>query len=46
MLIEPLRPFDGKGLDRVVDLQRPLTVPNQQAEGGHAMFEQGMKHVR
>ena len=43
---QPLRPFDGKGLDRIVDLQRPLTVPDQQAEGCHAMFEQGMKHVR
>jgi hypothetical protein len=29
-----------------VDLQRPLTVPDQQAEGCHAMLEQGMKHVR
>ena len=43
---QPLRPFGRKGLDRIVDLQRPLTVPDQQAEGGHAMFEQGMKHVR
>ena len=43
---QPLRSFDGKGLDRIVDLQRPLTVPDQQAEGCHAIFEQGMKHVR
>jgi hypothetical protein len=28
-----MRPFGGKGLDRIVDLQRPLTVPDQQAEG-------------
>jgi hypothetical protein len=33
-------------LDRIVDLQRPLTVPDQQAEGCHAIFEQGMKYVR
>ena len=43
---QPLRPFGRNGLDRIVDLQRPLTVPNQQAEGCLAMFEQGMKHVR
>ena len=43
---QPPRPFGGKGLDRIVDLQRPLTVPDQQVEGCHAMFEQGMKHVR
>ena len=43
---QPLRPFGGKGLDRIVDLQRPLTVPDQQAERFHAMFEQGMKYVR
>ena len=41
-----LRPCDCKGLDRIVDLQRPLTVPDQQAERCHTMFEQGMKHVR
>jgi hypothetical protein len=34
---QPLRPFDGKRLDRIVDLQRPLTVSNQQAEACIAM---------
>ena len=43
---QPLRPFNGKGLDRIVDLQRPLTVPDQHAERCRAMFEQGMKYVR
>ena len=43
---EPLCPFGRKRLDRIVDLQRPLTVPDQQSEGCHAIFEQGMKHVR
>ena len=43
--VQPLRPFNGKGLQRIVDLERSLTVPDQQAEGCHAMFEQGMKHV-
>ena len=43
---QPLRSFDRKGLDRIVDLQRPLTVPDQNAEGCHAMFEQGVKHIR
>src|SRR5262249_11971802 len=43
---QSLRPCGGKGLDRTVDLQRPLTVPDPQAERCHTMFEQGMKHVR
>jgi len=42
---QPLRPFRTKGADRIVNLQRPLTVPDQQAKGCCAMFEQSMKHV-
>ena len=42
---QPLRPLGGKGLDRIVDLQRPLAVPDQQAEGCHAILEQGVKYV-
>ena len=36
---KPLGPFGRKGLNRIVDLQRPLTVTDQQAEGCHAEFE-------
>ena len=42
---QPLRPFGRKRLDRIVDLQRPLTVSDQQAERCHATLEQGMKDV-
>ena len=42
---QPLRPFGGKRLERIVDLQRALAVPNQQAERCRAMFEQGVKDV-
>ena len=44
--MQSLRPFGGKGLDRIVDLQRPLAVPDQEAERRRAMLEQGMKHIR
>ncbi len=37
---QSLRPLNGKGLDRIVDLQCSLTVSNQKAEGCHAMFKQ------
>ena len=39
-------PFGGKGLNRIVDLQCAFAVPDQQAKGRYAKFEQGMKHVR
>ena len=43
---QPASPFRRKGLNRIINLQRPLTVPDQQAEWCGAMFEQGMKHIR
>ena len=43
---QSLRPFNREGLESIVDLQRSLTVPDQQAKGCHAMFEEGMKRVR
>jgi len=43
---QSLCPFGGKGLDRIVGLQRPLAVPDQQTEWRCAMLEQSVKHVR
>ena len=43
---QTLRSFGRKGLDRIVDLQRAFTVPDQDAEWCRATFEQGMKHIR
>jgi hypothetical protein len=30
---QPLRPLGGKGLDRIVDLQRPLLCPTSRRKG-------------